>query len=166
MVIQLAQSNRVKEVFTILNNCKTHLEKQGIYQWIDSYPTLSTIENDNKKGHLYCATIESRCVGTICINEEQDPEYASVNWNNYTDKALIIHRLAVDPAYQGRGIAKIIMDFAERYAMDNSFSVIRLDAFSANKQSLRFYENIGYQKRGEVYFPGRALPFFCYEKVL
>ena len=166
MEIKLAQINQVKEIFAILSNCKTRLEEQGIYQWVTNYPNMSTVENDIKNEHLYCAIIENRCGGTICINQKQEPEYASVSWNGNTDKALVIHRLAVAPDYQGQGIAKEIMKFAERYGIDNNFSTIRLDAFSANKHSLSFYENIGYQKRGEVYFPDRELPFFCYEKVL
>ena len=166
MKIQLAQSNQVKEVFSILSNCKTQLEAQGIFQWLDSYPNLSTVECDIKNGYLYCAVVENQCVGTISINNEQDPEYATVAWNDHTGKALVIHRLAVDPAYQGQGIAKRLMDFAEQYGIDNNFSSIRFDAFSANKQSLQFYEKRGYQKRGEVFFPGRKLPFFCYEMAL
>lgn len=58
------------------------------------------------------------------------------------------------------------MGFAERYGIDNNFSSVRLDAYSGNKQSLQFYEKRGYQKRGEVSFPGRKLPFFCYEMAL
>jgi len=166
MQIQLAQSNQIEEAFSILNKCKINLEHQGIYQWIINYPNISTVENDVRNEHLYCAIVDNRCVGAVSINEEQDPEYTSVSWNNDVGKALVIHRLAVDPDYQGQGIAKEIMKFAEHYAIDNNFYAIRLDAYSANKLSLRFYENIGYQKRGEVYFPGRALPFFCYEKVL
>jgi ribosomal protein S18 acetylase RimI-like enzyme len=58
------------------------------------------------------------------------------------------------------------MDFAENYAIENNYTSIRLDAFSNNPRALRFYENRDYQRRGEVFFPGRELPFYCFEKIL
>lgn len=80
-------------------------------------------------------------------------------------KVLIIHRLAVHPLFQNQGFAKRLMDFAEDYAINENFSSIRLDAYSANEKVLRFYEAREYKKRGEVYFPDRKLPFYCYEKL-
>lgn len=63
-----------------------------------------------------------------------------------------------------QGLARKLMDFAENIAIECGYASIRLDAYSGNERVLRFYENRGYQKRGEVNFSGRALPFFCYEK--
>lgn len=166
MEIKLCQGCQSDEIFSILHNCKNDLDKQGIFQWTDDYPTLEIVENDIKKGHLYCAVIENLCVGVISLSDEQEPEYSAITWNDTADKVLVIHRLAVDPAYQGQGIAKDLMDFAELYGLHNNYSSVRLDAFSANKRVLKFYVNRGYQKRGEVFFPGRELPFYCYEKLL
>jgi len=87
-----------------------------------------------------------------------------VHWKNNEGKVLVIHRLAVHPPFQKQGFAKKLMDFAEDHAIKNGCAAVRLDAYSGNERVLRFYENRGYQKRGEVNFSGRVLPFFCYEK--
>ena len=58
------------------------------------------------------------------------------------------------------------MDFALNKAGDEGYSSIRLDAYSQNDRTLRFYENRGYEKRGEIYFPYRDEPFYCYEKAI
>ncbi|HXS37857.1 MAG TPA: GNAT family N-acetyltransferase [Flavipsychrobacter sp.] len=166
MEIKLAEHNQTEEIFSILCNCKHELDKQGIFQWMDSYPTLSIVERDIEKKYLYCAVVENRCVGVISINDEQDPKYATITWNNNIGKMLIIHRLAVDPLYQGQGIARKLMDFAELYGINNNYSSVRLDAYSPNKRVLQFYEARGYKKRGEIFFDGRELPFFLYEKAL
>lgn len=166
MEIKLAKERQAQEVFSILRSCKHSLDKQDIFQWVDSYPTLSIVEHDIRKGYLHCAMTDDRCVGIVSINEEQEPEYATIGWSDQMGKVVVIHRLAVDPEYQGQGIAKMVMDFAEWYSLEKGFSSIRLDAFSGNERVLRFYENRGYQKRGEVFFAGRELPFFCYELIL
>ena len=56
--------------------------------------------------------------------------------------------------------------FAENYAVVNGYTTIRLDAYSGNPRALHFYECRGYQKAGQLFFPGRELPFYGYEKIL
>jgi hypothetical protein len=58
------------------------------------------------------------------------------------------------------------MDFAEQRAAQGNYSSIRFDAYSGNKRVLEFYKQRGYQIRGEVNFPGRDLPFICFEKIM
>jgi len=166
MEITLAQRSQANDIFSILRSCKQDLDGQGIFQWTENYPVLSLVENDIAKGHLYCAVDKGRCLGVVSVNDEQEAEYAAIPWNCNTGRALVIHRLAVDPVCQGRGIARGLMDFAEQYGTGNNYNTVRLDAFSANKRVLQFYEARGYIKRGEVFFPGRQQPFFCYEKDL
>jgi ribosomal protein S18 acetylase RimI-like enzyme len=139
------------------------LDEQGIFQWTDNYPVFNMIEQDIRAKHLYCFMVQKICVGIVSLNTLQDPEYSQVNWS-VEGKILIIHRLAVDPAYQKQGIAGKLMDFAEHYAKMHNYVAIRLDAYSQNTLSIAFYEHRNYQKRGEVFFTGRRLPFFCYEK--
>ncbi|HMQ69791.1 MAG TPA: GNAT family N-acetyltransferase [Ignavibacteria bacterium] len=166
MTISKVKISQLDEIFQIFIDCRAALEKKGIFQWTDKYPTLKIIKNDIQEGNLYCLSENSKTYGVININEFQDPEYNSVHWKDNVDKILVIHRLAVKPEFQNRGFAKKLMDFAEDYAEENNYTSIRLDAYSANPEVLRFYENRDYQRRGEVFFPGRELPFYCYEKFL
>jgi ribosomal protein S18 acetylase RimI-like enzyme len=76
----------------------------------------------------------------------------------------VVHRLMVHPAFQGRGIARELMEFAERVALNRGCGVIRLDAFAMNPQALRLYRALGYREAGEVKF--RKGAFLCFEKRL
>jgi ribosomal protein S18 acetylase RimI-like enzyme len=154
------------EVFQLIMDCRKAMEEEGVFQWTDQYPTLKIISNDIQKGNLYRLTKNGKIAGVININELQDPEYKQVKWENSDVKIMVIHRLAVHPEFQKQGLAKRLMDFAENYAIENNYTSIRLDAFSNNPRALRFYENRDYQRRGEVFFPGRELPFYCFEKIL
>jgi ribosomal protein S18 acetylase RimI-like enzyme len=83
------------------------------------------------------------------------------------NKNLYIHRLAVDPNFQKKGIGKSLMDFAEDYAKKNQFKTVRLDTFSQNKRNNKFYKSREYVKLGDVFFPMQSeYPFHCYEKII
>lgn len=70
----------------------------------------------------------------------------------------------VDPKYQGKGYARKLMDFADKFANENNYSSIRLDVYSQNKRVIKFYEKRKYFIRGNVNFPEREHPFYCMEK--
>ena len=78
-----------------------------------------------------------------------------------------MHRLAVHPEQQGKGIARELMDFGEQLARKNNYLSVRLDTFSKNPRNNRFYTARDYKKVGEVFFKQKSPhPFYCYEKVL
>jgi ribosomal protein S18 acetylase RimI-like enzyme len=70
----------------------------------------------------------------------------------------------VDPRFQGRGLAREFMRFAERLAAERTCDVIRLDAFTANARALQLYQGLGYRDVGSVTF--RKGVFRCFEKRL
>lgn len=154
----------LNELFQIYLNAKNELERNGIYQWTDNYPTRSIIENDFKKGILFVLRSNEEIIGAINISEEQETEYQTVSWEFNNSKVLVIHRLVIDPKYQGKGYAKKLMDFAEKFANEKNYSSIRLDAYSQNKRVIDFYEKRKYFTRGNVNFPEREYPFHCMEK--
>jgi len=162
--IELVANEYRHRVFEIYENCRLKLTAKNINQWNTSYPSLELIEDDILNSNLYALYLNKEILGIICINTIQEKEYKGINWKDLSNSNLVIHRLAVDPRHQGKSYAHTLMDFAESYALKNGFSSIRLDAYSANLTALNFYTKRGYTKRGEVFFYGRHLPFYCYEK--
>lgn len=164
LTIEKGQLSEINQLFQIYLNAKNDLEKNGIYQWTNNYPTLSIIESDLKKGVLFVLRNGKEIIGAINISEEQEYEYETINWEFDNSKVLVIHRLVIDPKYQGKGYARKLMDFAEQFANENNYSSIRLDAYSQNKRVIDFYEKRKYFIRGNVNFPEREYPFHCMEK--
>jgi GNAT superfamily N-acetyltransferase len=113
---------------------------------------------------VYVLKNKDEIIGAINVSEEQEAEYQAINWNFDNSKVLVIHRLVVNPKHQKKGYAQKLMDFAERFAKDNKYTSIRLDAFSKNKRVIEFYKNRTYVIRGDVYFPERKYSFHCMEK--
>jgi hypothetical protein len=44
--IEKGQDSDLKELFQIYLNAKNDLEKNGIHQWTENYPTKTLIKND------------------------------------------------------------------------------------------------------------------------
>jgi predicted amidohydrolase/GNAT superfamily N-acetyltransferase len=164
--IEKGKISDLNQLFQIYVNGKTDLEKNGIYQWTSNYPTRSIIESDLKKDVLFVLKNSKEIIGAINISEEQEPEYETINWEFDNSKVLVIHRLVIDPKYQGKGYAIKLMDYAEKFASKNNYSSIRLDAYSQNKSVIEFYNKRNYFIRGSVNFPEREYPFHCMEKEL
>jgi ribosomal protein S18 acetylase RimI-like enzyme len=114
---------------------------------------------------LYVFEQKNICVGCIAITTIKDAEYNPIQWRT-KDNNIYIHRLAVHPEFQGKGIAQQMMTFAENYTKTNGYSSVRLDTFSQNKRNQKFYETRGYKRLGNIYFPKQSKhPFYCYELV-
>ncbi|MDX1315185.1 MAG: GNAT family N-acetyltransferase, partial [Eudoraea sp.] len=139
----------------------------GIYQWNELYPSRTVLEKDVDRGELYLLENPEGLVGIIALTSLMDEEYEAVAWLTPNQNNLYVHRLAVSPEYQGRGFAQKLMSFAEAFAREANYSSIRLDTFSQNPRNQKFYEQRGYSRLGNVYFPNQSeFPFYCYELVL
>lgn len=167
-MIRKALFKDIDKILEITDACAKHMIHKGIYQWNEYYPNKKTFETDVKHDNLFVLEIEKTIIGCIALTTHIDEEYKTVTWLTPNKNNLYIHRLAIHPKYQGKGLAQQLMDFAEHYAIKNSYSSIRLDTFSQNKRNQKFYELRGYKKlESVVYFPKQSMhPFYCYELVL
>ena len=165
--IELAEINDINDIMKMIHNCANDLISKNIFQWNEKYPSRDIFLSDIEKKNLFILKNNSGIIGCIALSHEKDIEYADVKWLTKDDKNLYLHRLAVDPKFQKKGIGKLLMDFAEDYARNNKFISVRLDTFSKNERNNRFYKSRKYTKLDDVYFPNQSeFPFHCYEKIL
>jgi ribosomal protein S18 acetylase RimI-like enzyme len=148
-------------VRSIVKDATRHMDEQGIPQWDEVYPSEAILKGDIQRQQMHLVEVERRTAGLVVINEDQSPEYSDVAWQ-YSGRVMVIHRLTIDPAFERRGLATRLMDFAEEAAACQGYACIRLDAFIQNPAAIALYENRGYRKAGIVRF--RKGEFFCYEK--
>ena len=165
--IELAEINDINDIMKMIHNCANDLISKNIFQWNEKYPNRDIFLSDIEKKNLFILKNNSGIIGCIALSHEKDIEYTDVKWLTKDDKNLYLHRLAVDPKFQKKGIGKLLMDFAEDYARNNKFISVRLDTFSKNERNNRFYKSRKYTKLDDVYFPNQSeFPFHCYEKLL
>ncbi len=142
------------------------MQAAGNFQWGNDYPNPEVFTKDIAISQLWVAELGDEVVGVSAITTDQDPEYVDAGWD-INDKAIVTHRLAVDPDRQGMGIAKALMVQAEEVARTIGITILRVDTNSENKATQALFPKLGYTFSGEISLAKRpGLRFFCYEKLL
>ena len=77
-------------------------------------------------------------------------------------KTLRLRQMAVVSGLQGKGIGKVLTQFAENIARDRGYKKI---VMHARKTAIGFYEKLGYKKRGDE-FKEVTIPHYVMEKDL
>jgi ribosomal protein S18 acetylase RimI-like enzyme len=142
------------------------MRAMGNLQWDDHYPNEQVFQEDIQLQQLWVAQLEGALAGVAAITTDQSPEYADVGWD-LNEPAIVIHRLAVDPAFRGAGIAVALMQQAEQVARERGIAVLRVDTNTQNPAAQRLLPKLGYTLAGEIGLAFRpGLRFLCYEKRL
>jgi ribosomal protein S18 acetylase RimI-like enzyme len=166
MQIRLAVGEDVAGVMGVLRRVVPMMRAAGNLQWDDAYPNAEVFERDIELGQLWVAEIDGAIAGVAALTSDQEPEYAQVGWD-IEEPAVVVHRLAVDPAFRGMGVAGALMRKAEDVAMERGIRVLRVDTNTLNEASQRLFPKLGYALVGEIGLEFRpGLRFLCYEKRL
>jgi ribosomal protein S18 acetylase RimI-like enzyme len=164
MNISKAVQADITPIMELIQEAVRVMNEGGLHQWDDQYPNVDIITEDIAAKSLHKITADGKIAGIIVLSEEYFPGYDKLKWEDEGSKFLIVHRLCVHPDFQGQGLAKKLMTFAEEYAMSHYYTSIRLDTFTGNQIALGLYDSIGYRRVGLVRF--RLGSFQVFEKVL
>jgi GNAT superfamily N-acetyltransferase len=137
----------------------------GSDQWDERYPTLDDFARDVAQGTLFVEAEGEAVRGVLCLNLEEPAEYAPLVWSQ-PPPALVLHRLAVDPAARGRGVAHAMFDFAELHAARLGLRYLRSDTYSRNPPMHALFTAHGWRFVGLLRFLGRLDEFRAWDKVL
>jgi GNAT superfamily N-acetyltransferase len=166
MRIRLAVRDDLAAVMKLLRRVVPLLLAAGNRQWDESYPDESVFERDIARGELWVAEIDGAIAGVIAATTDQEPEYAQLDWES-EETVVVPHRLAVDPAFRGAGVAAALMLKTEEVAAGRGIRVLRVDTGAENEAMQRLLLKLGYEFAGEIglsFRPGMC--FLCYEKRL
>jgi ribosomal protein S18 acetylase RimI-like enzyme len=166
MTIRLAELTDVPAIMHIIRQVVPVMQATGNFQWDDTYPNPQVFENDIAQSQLWVAVINDTVAGVTAITTDQEAEYAAVGWD-ITQPAIVTHRLAVDPAFAGKGIAAALLMQAEHIAIDRKIAILRIDTNTKNQATQKLFPKLGYVYAGEIGLGFRPnLSFYCYEKRL
>src|SRR6202020_1147614 len=117
MQMRLAVREDVVALVELLRRGVPLMLAAGNLQWNDDYPNAEVFERDIELGDLWVAEIDGGIAGVAAVSTDQEPEDAQVGWD-INEVAVVVHRLAVDPAFRGAGVAGALMGKAEEVAME------------------------------------------------
>lgn len=165
--IRCAQTDDVQALIALLRRVVPLMRAGGNLQWGDDYPNEEVFTRDISRGELWVAEpAEGVIAGVAAITTEQEPEYAQADWDA-SAPAIVVHRLAVDPAHRNTGIAVALMLHAESVARQRGIAFVRVDTNTENPATQRLIPKLGYRAAGEISLAVRpGLRFLCYEKRL
>ena len=112
--------------------------------------TFSLEELEIEKNNLLIGAFEDGNILGCCMLVEEQPDMVK------------LRQMAVLNALQGKGIGRALMQFAENLARDHGYKVLTMHA---RKNSIGFYEKMGYQVKGEE-FQEVSIPHYEMEKKL
>ena len=166
MQLRLATLADVPAVLDLIRRVVPAMRASGNLQWDDTYPTAQVFEHDVAVSQLWVAEVIGQLAGVAALTTEAEPAYAHVGWD-LTEPSLVVHRLAVDPAFRGQGLAAALMLQAEHVARARHVSVVRVDTSADNPATQRLFPKLGYTLSGEITLRFRpGLRVLCYEKRL
>ena len=166
MKVRLAALADVPEIMKLVSRVVPLMRATGNLQWDHTYPNPAVFERDIDLNQLWVLEEEAQIAGVAAITIDQQEEYTNVGWD-IEEQAIVVHRLAVDPAYRGKGIAETLMKHSEAVARERGIAVLRVDTNSENAATQKLFPKLGYTLAGETGFRFRpGLRFLCYEKRL
>jgi ribosomal protein S18 acetylase RimI-like enzyme len=107
-------------------------------------------ELDSEKNNLLIAAYEDDEMMGCCMLVEEAPD------------TVRLRQMAVPDEYQGKGIGRALMNFAENLARDRGYKAITMHA---RKNASGFYEKMGYKSIGGE-FQEITIPHIVMEKSL
>jgi len=174
MSLRLATSADIPAIMRIVRAVVPLMRAVGNLQWDDVYPHQAVFEADIAHSDLWVAEFgsefEMTIAGVAALTADQSPEYLQAGWD-ITLPAVVVHRLAVDPAFQGKGIGVALLHQAEAVARERipppATPRVRVDTNTHNQTTQRLLPKLGYALSGEIGLDFRpGLRFLCYEKIL
>jgi len=166
MQIRLSIPQDIPPIMDLVRRIVPLMRASGNLQWDDHYPNPQVFTRDIERRQLWVAEVDGALAGIAAITTDQEHEYKQVGWD-LNEPAITIHRLAVDPAFRGFGIAVALMQQAETVARSRNIAVLRVDTNTENEATQRLFPKLGYRLSGEIALGFRpGLRFFCYEKRL
>ena len=166
MEISQAKTSDLVEILYLLRVCIRDMNAKGLWHWNSSFPATEQIQKDLSDGNIYLAKDNRVCKGMIILNNSEPDDYGQMKISSVNAKPLFLRCMAVHPTWQGKGIAKLMIDFAQKMAGDRGFTCIRLDIYQTSENAKQLCEKLSFKEIGSFQAKYQRIPYVCYEKQL
>jgi ribosomal protein S18 acetylase RimI-like enzyme len=158
ILVRRAREDERDQIVDVLTEAADWLLTKGIRQWPSPFPP-KYIDGDLTAGFTYLVFLDDELAGTITL-KERDPIF----WPDAPHDALYLHRVAVRRQHQGLG--DFLISWAERRALAQGKEYLRLDCWKQNMSLRRYYEDRGFEYKGDIQGLNEGTPWECalYEK--
>lgn len=164
--LRLVRPEELDTVWALVERAIARMHQRGNDQWGEDYPFPALYAEDISRDELWCVTNEDNVIlgvaAFVCKHEE---DYENVPFRK-PEPAVSLHRIAVDPVHEGRGVAHALFARFEEIGLERGVAALRIDTYHLNHTMQHLIRKHGFDHIGDIYFPDRTLPNHCYEKIL
>ncbi|WP_432205161.1 GNAT family N-acetyltransferase [Cetobacterium somerae] len=153
------------KIMQIIGATVDEMKSYGNDQWDENYPQSENFFKDIEAGNLYVDEWENEIRGFICVDYTEPLEYKNVQWRS-SNKAMVIHRMAVNPIFRKQGVGISLLQFAENLAVEHKINYLKTDTYSINDKMNSLFKKFNFQLVGKINFLGKLNPFYCYDKLI
>jgi len=138
----------------LLDEATVWIGERGYEQWPLPFPP-DEIAAAIERGEVYVAVLDGDVVATVTLLWDDKR-----HWGERPPDAAYVHKLAVSRACAGRRIGRALVEWADETAAANGRSFLRLDCLRTNPAIRRYYEELGFEHRGDQVIKGRDLSLY------
>jgi len=137
-------------IFELYRLATEYQRSHGYNEWKEFDPELIALEIKDKRHWKIVIDDSIACIFSVFYNDpllwgEQD-----------NDHSIYIHRIATNPAFKGKGMIKLIIDWAKNHAKETGRKFIRMDTWADNKILADYYLKCGFNVVGYRQFDKEA----------
>ena len=142
---------RFEAVAAMYRRAFRHLEETVNYpKWSEEHPSRAYIKSAIRRGEQFVYADGERILGAVVLSEDPEGRYELGDWKTDLSEGdyLVLHILAVDPAYLRHGIGGLLVDGSVSYAKAMGYKALRLDIVPENLPAAELYRSKGFTSAG------------------
>lgn len=160
-IIRNAQLDEIQTILAMCNHSRSIMRANGnTTQWINGYPSATTIEQDIDNGNGYIVEEGGMPIGYFAFILGSDPTYGMIengSWLDDTTPYGTVHRLACAPGCHG--VAKSCFEWCQSQA-----ACVRADTHADNHIMQHILTSLGFCRCGVIYVAD-GTPRDAYQKM-
>lgn len=162
--LQAVDAQDLPVMYALLVLCGEHMHRTlGLSHWYPFRPYDIFLKQIDVN-EVYAIYSDEILAGTFALNPQPRPYYQAPMWAQPEARAMYFGLFGVLPAFQKQGIGRWAMQQADALAQVKGYTALRFDAVEKHPKLLKFYDGLGYERRGVLSFPQYS-DAVCYERV-
>lgn len=166
MFLRVATTQDLPYILKIKEKVVPIMQASGNMQWSDKYPDEEKFTEDLKDAALYVYEEDMIIKGFAVVDNKHPYPYDDIPWELTRADSRALHRMAVDPDFQGQGIASRMMEGLETRLIEAGIRGIHTDTSLENKKMQYQFEKNCYEYKGRLNLDENLDDWYvAYEKV-
>ena len=155
MNVKRARHEDADTVAELLDEATVWVGELGFEQWPLPFPRDELAEAIDR-GEVYVVEGEDDGPVATLVLLQDDPQY----WGDRPQDALYLHKFAVRRDRAGRGVGAAVVEWANAEAAEAGREFLRLDCLCDNPRIRDYYEDLGFEHRGDLVLNGRNMSLY------